>query len=64
MTRLALELDEIEDVKDLLDHVAGDFYEGWDSYWYEKESYINSIVNILTEWKTNCKETVNEREDK
>jgi len=46
-----LDFDEKRTVADLLDHVAGDSYEGWETYWETKKIYEKHMIEWLKTWK-------------
>ena len=46
-----LSIDEREMVRDLLNNVAGDDYEGWEGYWDEQAKWAAVIEKMLELWQ-------------
>ena len=43
-----------EEVETLLGFAAGDYYEGWSSYWEDQEYYERKMMEWLVQWKALC----------
>ena len=37
--------------EDLLDRVAGDSYEGWETYWEDRTKWVHLVLYLLEVWQ-------------